>query len=90
MADLQDDSSGELGDAKRVENRHPHAEAIYRVIFPMSGDLFGVEVSIPESYPTMVTGLVSQQAAEAWIESHKARVAANSSLRRRVKRPFSE
>jgi len=32
---------------------HPHAEATYRVI-PLEDGSFGVEVSIPENYPTTV------------------------------------
>ncbi|HXE27178.1 MAG TPA: hypothetical protein VN656_01625 [Stellaceae bacterium] len=53
---------------------HPHAEAVYRVI-PLEDGKFAVEVSIPGSHPTKITGLDTQAAAEAWIERHRAQVA---------------
>ena len=53
---------------------HPHAEAVYRVIALDDGK-FAVEVSIPDSHPTKVTGLDTEEAATAWIERHKAQVA---------------
>ncbi len=53
---------------------HPHAEAVYRVITLDDGK-FAVEVSIPDSHPTKVTGLDTEEAAAAWIERHKAQVA---------------
>jgi hypothetical protein len=53
---------------------HPHAEAVYRVI-PLDDGKFAVEVSIPGSHPTKVTGLDTRAAAEAWIERHRAQVA---------------
>jgi hypothetical protein len=61
---------------------HPHADAIYRVI-PLDGGRFGVEVTIPESYPTVVSGLEGYEAANAWIAAQKARIAAAPSLRRK-------
>lgn len=53
---------------------HPHAEAVYRLI-PLDDGKFAVEVSIPGTHPTKVTGLDNQAAAEAWVERHKSRVA---------------
>ena len=52
---------------------HPHAEASYKVIALDDGS-FGVEVSIPDSQPTLVTSFVSEEAAQAWIGSHQGRV----------------
>jgi hypothetical protein len=59
---------------------HPHAEATYRLI---AGDgSFAVEVSIPGSGPTTVSGFDSQAKAEAWIERHKANVATGTIMQR--------
>jgi hypothetical protein len=52
---------------------HPHAEASYKVVAVEDGS-FGVEVSIPDSNPTIVTPFPSEEAAEAWIASHRRRV----------------
>ena len=52
---------------------HPHAEASYKVV-PLEDGSFGVEVSIPDSHPTVVTPFASEEAAEAWIASHRGRV----------------
>lgn len=52
---------------------HPHAEASYKVIAFEDGS-FGVEVSIPDSNPTVVTRFASEQDAEAWIARHQRRV----------------
>jgi hypothetical protein len=56
---------------------HPHAEAVYRVI-PLDDGKFAVEVSIPGSHPTKITGLDTQEAADSWIERHQAQVATGS------------
>jgi hypothetical protein len=66
---------------------HPHAEAIYRVV-PLSKEgVFGVEVVIPDRYPTTVTEFTTEAEAEAWIAQHKsvveANVASGSSFRKR-------
>src|SRR4051794_5309717 len=45
---------------------HPHAEATYRVI-PLDDGSFGVEVRIPENYPTTVKPFGTEADAEAWI-----------------------
>jgi hypothetical protein len=60
---------------------HPHAEAVYRVI-PLDDGKFAIEVTIPGSNPTKVTGLETQAAAEAWIERHQTQVATGTILRR--------
>ena len=57
---------------------HPHAEASYRVV-SIAGGSFGVEVTIPDSYPTTVSSFATEAEAEAWIEKHKTRVAADTS-----------
>jgi hypothetical protein len=59
---------------------HPHAEAVYTII-PLNDGKFAVEVTIPGSHPTKVTGLDTEAAAEAWIERHKTQVATGSILR---------
>ena len=63
------------GKARRsaMARTHPHAEASYKVIAFEDGT-FGVEVSIPDSSPTIVTPFASEEAAEAWIASHRRRV----------------
>jgi hypothetical protein len=55
---------------------HPHAEATYRVIRRPDRN-YGVEVSIPETSPTIVTGFASQEQAEAWVADHKRRTDQN-------------
>jgi len=64
---------------------HPHAEATYRVI-SLPDDSFGVEVTIPETYPTKVSGFATKAAAERWILEHKQQAATNSG----VYRPFGK
>jgi hypothetical protein len=56
---------------------HPHAEAVYTVVQLPSG-AFGVEVKIPESYPTTVSSFDTEAAAEAWIARNKERVVAQN------------
>ena len=52
---------------------HPHAEAAYRIVRLTDGT-FGVEVKIPDSYPTTVSSFDSEAAAEDWITRSKQRV----------------
>lgn len=59
---------------------HPYAEALYEVVSLDAGG-FGVKVSIPDAYPTMVSGFDTEAAAEAWVASHKSRVQAQSQPR---------
>ena len=40
---------------------------------------FGVEVNIPDSYPTTVSTFATEKDAKAWIAKHKSRVEAESS-----------
>ena len=56
-----------------MQKTHPHAEAIYRVISFDDGS-FGVEVTIPETYPTTVSKFAAKADAEAWITEHRRRV----------------
>jgi hypothetical protein len=62
----------------QMARTHPHAEATYRVI-TMPDGAFGVEVSIPDSYPTTVSAFATKADAKAWIAGHKSRVEAHSS-----------
>lgn len=52
---------------------HPHAEAAYQVVALNEGG-FGVEITIPGTYPTKVTSFPTEQEAEAWIVQHQSRV----------------
>ena len=54
---------------------HPHAEASYRVISLDNGS-FGVEVRIPDTYPTRISQFATVAAAEAWIAEHRCRIEA--------------
>ena len=59
---------------------HPHAEAVYDVV-SLDADGFGVKVSIPDTNPTMVSGLDTKDAVEAGLALHKSRVRAQSQPR---------
>lgn len=48
---------------------HPHAAATYRVV--QQKESYGVEVSVPETCPTIVSGFASQEQAESWLADHK-------------------
>lgn len=48
----------------------------------MPGEMFGVEVVVPDTYPTKVSGFLTEAAAEAWVEQHKRHVQTNSGLYR--------
>jgi len=61
---------------------HPHTDATYRLI-PGGDDSFAVEVAIPGSAPTRVSGFDSQAKAEAWIERHKANIATGTIMQPR-------
>jgi hypothetical protein len=60
---------------------HPHAGAIYSVV-PLGDGSFGVEVIVPETNPTRVSGFATKIAAGAWIETHKRQVESNLPYRR--------
>jgi hypothetical protein len=65
---------------------HPHAEATYAVVALEDGS-FGVEVRIPDTYPTRVSNFANQTEAEAWIAQHKVRVQADTTAQRWFRRP---
>ena len=69
------------GKARRsaMARTHPHAEASYKVIAFEDGT-FGVEVSIPDSSPTIVTPFASEEAAGAWIAAHRRRVRSQAEI----------
>ena len=52
---------------------HPHAEATYRVL-QRADSTYGIEVSVPNSSPTIVSSFMTVADAEAWIADHKRRV----------------
>jgi len=52
---------------------HPYAEATYRVVSLADGG-FGVEVKIPDSFPTTVSRFDTEADAEVWIARNKQRV----------------
>ncbi|HZL58150.1 MAG TPA: hypothetical protein VFC38_00465 [Stellaceae bacterium] len=54
---------------------HPHAEATFRVVPLKDQAAFGVEVTIPETFPTTITSFATAADAEAWIAAHKLRIA---------------
>ena len=56
-----------------MQKTHPHAEASYRVISFDDGS-FGIEITIPDSYPTTVSKFKTEADAEAWIVEHQRRV----------------
>jgi hypothetical protein len=61
---------------------HPHLDATYHLIQGDDGT-FAVEVAVPGTNPTKVSGFDSQAKAEAWIERHKANVATGSIMQQR-------
>jgi hypothetical protein len=63
---------------ERMARTHPHAEATYRVI-TLPGRTFGVEVNIPDTYPTTVSTFATKADAKAWIAKHKSRVETHNS-----------
>ena len=63
-----------------MENQHPHTGATYRMISQQDGT-YGVEVRIPGTHPTLVTGFATEDAAKAWVTRHQSEVAEGNSLR---------
>jgi len=51
---------------------HPHVLASYRIV-PQEDMTFAVEVSIPGTAPTMISGLATEARAEGWVAKHRAR-----------------
>jgi hypothetical protein len=67
--------------------RHPHADAIYRIIV-QEDRTFAVEVRIPGSFPALVRGFATEQAAEIWIAEHKLNAGRGAPSKKRfVKSP---
>jgi hypothetical protein len=60
---------------------HPHAEAIYKVV-PLVDGTFGVEVVVPDTFPTHIRGFATEAEAEAWIAAHQLHVQLNPPYRR--------
>jgi hypothetical protein len=56
-----------------AQRKHPHADAVYRII-ETPDRAYGVEVAIPDSSPAVVTSFATEDAAEAWIATHKRQV----------------
>src|SRR5262249_25957281 len=48
--------------------------ATYRIL-QQADRTYGVEVSIPGSHPTLVTGLATKEAANSWIARHQEQIA---------------
>jgi hypothetical protein len=65
-----------------MDSIHPHDGATYRIV--QQADMsFGVEVSIPGTHPTTVTGFATEADARAWAAKHKEGVARGDPLQRR-------
>ena len=60
------------------------AGATYRIV-EIGTSAFGVEVCVPGMRPTIVSGMGTHAAAEAWIENHKKQVAAGAIKRQRFR-----
>jgi hypothetical protein len=65
---------------------HPHAEATYRVV-QLAGGSFGVEITIPDSYPTTVSPFPTEAAAEDWIARSRQRVVTEGESGKWFKKP---
>ena len=65
-----------------MDNKHPHSGASYKIL-KNDDATFGVEVSIPDSFPTVVSSFPSEAEAERWIAGHQKGIASGDSLRRR-------
>ena len=65
-----------------MDNKHPHSGASYKIL-RNDDATFGVEVSIPDSFPTVVSSFPSEAEAERWIAGHQKGIASGDSLRRR-------
>jgi hypothetical protein len=65
---------------------HPYAEATYRVV-PLSGGAFGVQITIPDSYPTTVSSFATEVVAEDWITCNRQRLASEGLSGRWFKKP---
>lgn len=57
---------------------HPHAEATYRTV-PLKDGKFGVEITIPGTYPTTMSSFGTEAKAWEWVAEHKSFVEQNAS-----------
>jgi hypothetical protein len=64
-----------------MEKDHPHSGAGYRIV-EQSDMTYSVEVTIPGSFPTIVTGFATEAAAVDWAARHKDGVARGLTFRR--------
>jgi hypothetical protein len=55
------------------------AEATFRIL--ERGAAYGVEVTIPDTSPTVVTSFATEADAEAWIAGYKERVVARATTK---------
>ena len=60
------------------EHEHPHAEATYRTV-PLEDGAFGVEITIPGTYPTTMSSFGTEAKAWGWVAEHKSFVEQNAS-----------
>jgi hypothetical protein len=65
-----------------MDHKHPHAEATYKII-RLKDLAWGVEVAIPDSYPTTITSFATEAEAGRWIAVHKQKAAEGPRLPRR-------
>ncbi|MBV9860204.1 MAG: hypothetical protein JO038_08905 [Alphaproteobacteria bacterium] len=64
-----------------MSKTHPHAGASYRLL-SVDGAV-SVEVAIPDTSPTTISGFADEASAEAWIARHRAEIEAGAPPRRR-------
>ena len=64
---------------------HPHAEATYRVV-SLAGGGFGVEVTVPDTFPATVSSFATAEEAEAWIARTRERVQSDNMIGRSFNR----
>ncbi|MCC6470459.1 MAG: hypothetical protein IT563_19225 [Alphaproteobacteria bacterium] len=65
-----------------MEKKHPHADAVYKII-ELKDQTYGVEVTIPDSYPTTISSFATKAEAEQWIAMHKEKAGEGTRLPRR-------
>ena len=66
-----------------MDKEHPHTGATYQMVQQADGS-FAIRVSIPDAFPTMVTGFGSETAAAAWVANHQKEIANGNWLRHRA------
>jgi hypothetical protein len=65
-----------------VKQAHPHLGATYKTV-RQEDKTFGVQVSLPDAFPTTITSFDTKADAERWIERRKNEVAKGVPERRR-------